>query len=86
LGGMIKNSHGVAVDSQPLVEITDGIDIFLIPGGYGTRREVLREDFVAAIKKIAANSRYVLTVCTGSALLAKTGRSHRIQLESRPRE
>jgi transcriptional regulator GlxA family with amidase domain len=73
LGGMIKNSHGVAVDSLPLAAITAGVDIFLIPGGYGTRREVLREGFLAAIKQIAEKSRYVLTVCTGSALLAKTG-------------
>jgi transcriptional regulator GlxA family with amidase domain len=73
LGGAIKNSHGVAVHSLPLSEILDGVVIFLVPGGYGTRREVLRQDFLAAIKQIAEKSHYVLTVCTGSALLAKTG-------------
>lgn len=73
LGGLIKNSHGVAVDSLPLAAIAAGVDIFLIPGGYGTRREVLREEFVAAIRQIADKSPYVLTVCTGSALLARTG-------------
>jgi len=72
-GGIINNSHGVAVESLSLDRIMGGVDIFLIPGGYGTRREVLRTDFIAKIKQVAEASPYVLTVCTGSGLLAKTG-------------
>lgn len=72
-GGIIKNSHGVAVESLSLDRILGGVDIFLIPGGYGTRREVLRTDFMAKLKGVAEASPYVLTVCTGSGLLAKTG-------------
>ena len=53
--------------------IHQGTDIFLIPGGYGTRREVNNNNLLSQIKQIAIASKYVLTVCTGSALLAKTG-------------
>lgn len=72
-GGMVKNSHGVVVDSQNINSIKNGTDIFLIPGGYGTRREVDNPLFIETIKQISQGSNFVLTVCTGSALLAKTG-------------
>ena len=72
-GGLVKNNHGVAVDSQPLENIKKGVDIFLIPGGYGTRIEVNNVDFISSVKQIAEASKNVLTVCTGTALLAKTG-------------
>lgn len=72
-GGMVKNNHGVAVDSQNINSIKNGTDIFLIPGGYGTRKEVDNPLFIETIKQISQASNFVLTVCTGSALLAKTG-------------
>lgn len=72
-GGLIKNSHGVLVQSRNIEEIKNGVDIFLIPGGYGTRKEIDNELLIDKIKKISLLSKFVLTVCTGSALLAKTG-------------
>src|SRR5258706_3609355 len=72
-GGLVKNTHGVAIDTKPLESIIGGIDIFLIPGGFGTRKEVNNNTLIDAIKQISELSKYILTVCTGSALLAKTG-------------
>lgn len=72
-GGQIKNRHGVVVLTEKLDTITVDLEIFLIPGGYGTRKEVNNPLLIAKIKEIANQSNYVLTVCTGSALLAKTG-------------
>ncbi len=72
-GGLVHNSHGVDVLSRPLGEIMGGVDIFLIPGGYGTRKEVNNEVLIEMIRTISEHSQYVLTVCTGSALLARTG-------------
>jgi len=72
-GGLVTNSHGVSIETQPLEKISGGVDILLIPGGYGTRPLVDNLPFIARIKAIALASKYVLTVCTGSALLAKTG-------------
>ncbi len=72
-GGPIKNTHGVTIDTLPLKNIIRGADIFIIPGGWGTRNEINNHTLLGLIKTIATASRYVLTVCTGSALLAKTG-------------
>lgn len=72
-GGLINNSHGVSTMTGKLVDIIEGTDIFLIPGGYGTRAEVLNNSLIKMITEISEESSYVLTVCTGTALLAKTG-------------
>ena len=72
-GGLVKNSHGVSILSENLEEIKNGVDIFLIPGGYGTRIEVNNPELIDKIRTICQLSKFVLTVCTGSALLAKTG-------------
>jgi putative intracellular protease/amidase len=72
-GVQIKNEHGILMQTEPLKNIEEGTDIFLIPGGLGTRSEVNNVQLIDAIKQISNQSKYVLTVCTGSALLAKTG-------------
>ena len=72
-GGLVSNYHGVSIATERLESIWTGVDIFLIPGGYGTRVEVDNIKLINSIRQIADFSKYVLTVCTGSALLAKTG-------------
>ncbi len=72
-GGSIGNSHGVSHHTLPLEELADGTDIFLIPGGYGTRKEVQNEELVQSIRNISGKCDFILSVCTGSALLARTG-------------
>jgi len=72
-GGLIENADGVSIQTKPLAGIENGVDVFLIPGGYGTRIEVTSVLLIDKIRKIAELSKYVLTVCTGTALLAKTG-------------
>ena len=72
-GGQIKNSHGVSISTEALEEINDGVDILLIPGGHGTRKETDNILLIDKIRTISVLSKFVLTVCTGSALLAKTG-------------
>lgn len=72
-GGRITSTQGVTVLTKPITAISGTIEVFLIPGGVGTRQEVDHPPMLEAITSIAATSRYILTVCTGSALLAKTG-------------
>lgn len=71
-GGLISNRDGVKIETERLEELTQP-DILFIPGGMGTRKEIENDNFISKLKEIALNSRFVLTVCTGSALLAKTG-------------
>lgn len=72
-GGMVKNGHGVTILSEKLEKIKNGVDVFLIPGGWGTRPEVNNLVLIDLIKQVALASKHVLTVCTGTALLARTG-------------
>jgi putative intracellular protease/amidase len=50
-----------------------GLDVVLVPGGWGTRREALNPPFLEELRRLSEGSRYVSSVCTGSALLAKAG-------------
>jgi len=72
-GGLIKNSHGVSILTEKLESENNQLDIFIIPGGLGTRKGVDDISLIDSIRKISILSKYVLTVCTGSALLARTG-------------
>lgn len=72
-GGLVSNNHGVAIQTEKLENIKNDVGIFLIPGGYGTRREVNNRQLIDKIKEISQVSNFVLTVCTGTSLLAKTG-------------
>ena len=71
-GETILSSQQVSVNTLPFSEI-DKSGILLIPGGMGTRKLVDDVDFIEQIKILSQEALYVLTVCTGSALLAKTG-------------
>jgi putative intracellular protease/amidase len=72
-GGLVKNEHGISIATERIDDLKNAVDIFLIPGGYGTRSAVNNAELVEKIIAICQQSKYVLTVCTGSALLAKTG-------------
>jgi putative intracellular protease/amidase len=73
LGGLTKNYHGVAIQTENINNINSDLDIFLIPGGYGTRIEISNPYLLDKIKEVSQACKFVLTVCTGTALLAKTG-------------
>ncbi len=71
--GEITSSSGPkGVADIPLTQ-ADRYDILLIPGGKGTRREVENFRFIDLLRHCVNDARYVASVCTGSALLAKTG-------------
>lgn len=72
-GVVVKNSHGVSVVTENLADIKNGVDIFLIPGGWGTRPEVNNIVLIDLVREISKASKFVFTVCTGTALLARTG-------------
>ena len=80
------NVHTVAQKSQPILArnhlsvnpkctILDcpQPDILIVPGGYGTRQEMHNSVLIEWIKDTAETAELVLSVCTGSLLLAKAG-------------
>lgn len=71
-GGLITSSQQTQIQTRPLSEIKE-VHTILIPGGMGIRKEVANSELIQMINDLSIKAKYVLTVCTGSALLAKTG-------------
>lgn len=49
------------------------IDILVVPGGQGTRREIDNPVIIGWIQKVAGGAELTTSVCTGSFLLGKAG-------------
>ena len=71
-GGIVTSNHGIEINTVKAAP-EDLQGVLLVPGGMGTRTLVNDPQFIADLKTMAEASDYCLTVCTGSALLAKTG-------------
>jgi putative intracellular protease/amidase len=63
-GGIIKSTQNVKIVTQKLTD-AQKFDIFLIPGGMGTRLEVNNPEMISKIAAISNITPHVLTVCTG---------------------
>ncbi len=72
-GGIITSSQNVPVMTRSLSDFKSTRYILFIPGGIGARERVKDEEFIATIRSLGGNAEFILTVCTGSILLAKTG-------------
>ena len=68
-GGIVTSGQAARIETEKAEPLPpDGV--LLIPGGMGTRALVKDQAFLAKLKELADSAAYVLTVCTGSALLA----------------
>ncbi len=71
-GGKVTNTQSLQIETAPLTAIRrDGI--LVVPGGFGSREVIKDETFIKALTEAGEKSRYVLSVCTGAALVAQTG-------------
>ena len=70
--GVKVGEGGVRVDAVGPEEI-DPKGVLLIPGGSGTRTLVGNDRWIGQLASLVAQSPRVMTVCTGSALLAAAG-------------
>jgi transcriptional regulator GlxA family with amidase domain len=70
-GGIVTSVHDVQCITKPFSELTDSFVLF-VPGG-GTSYLTKDDQYLMQLKDLADHAEYVLTVCTGSGLLAKTG-------------
>lgn len=70
-GGLVRSAQGVEVHTEKVAEAD--FNILILPGGIGTRTLVEDTSFIESIRKLATDTQWVLSVCTGSALLAKAG-------------
>ena len=69
----IASGAGPRAVADDLFSAGRGYDLLLVPGGPGTRCEVSNETLLAWLRSQGEAASKVATVCTGSALLARTG-------------
>ena len=71
--GRVKTGEGPATWAEWSFEQAPDYDILLIPGGFGSRAAVADPTFLERLTAASRRARITTTVCTGSALLARTG-------------
>jgi len=65
--------NGLSINPTYTLETAPKIDILLVPGGRGTRRELNNPALLEWIKTQAGQTNLLLSVCTGALLLGKAG-------------
>jgi len=71
--GLVCSSQGISILADFDIKNVPHIDYLFIPGGMGTRQEIYNQALINWIKDCSQHADFTLTVCTGAALLAKTG-------------
>lgn len=71
--GVVVATGGLKVVPDHALEDCPPLDVLVIPGGWGTRREMSNDRLIAWIKLRAAQVALLTSVCTGSLLLGKSG-------------
>jgi transcriptional regulator GlxA family with amidase domain len=71
--GVVASAQGPeAVAAQGFADCPR-LDLLLVPGGIGTRREVDNPRLIAWLRATAAAAELTMSVCTGAGLLARAG-------------
>ncbi len=69
----VSSRQGVVLEIDHSLDHAPDLDVLLVPGGLGTREEVDNEALIGWLGQRAGLAEVVATVCTGAALLARTG-------------
>jgi len=72
-GEMVAARGGLRVQPHFSLATCPKPDLLLIPGGYGARRLVKNDLFLAWVQEQAAHNERTLSVCTGALVLAQAG-------------
>jgi transcriptional regulator GlxA family with amidase domain len=71
--GPVAAGEGVASVAEHAFADAPPYDVLVIPGGFGTRQAVGDQAFLQQLAGASQRATVTATVCTGSALLARTG-------------
>ena len=71
--GPIKSGEGPTTHADYALADAPAYDVLLVPGGFGTRQAVNNTPLLLALTAASRKAAVTTTVCTGSALLARTG-------------
>ncbi|MDO8900944.1 MAG: DJ-1/PfpI family protein [Phenylobacterium sp.] len=73
VGGADIEGDGLVFTRLAELEAVEGCDVLCVPGGFGTTAAMLDEAYMASVRRLGAEARYVTSVCTGSLILAAAG-------------
>jgi transcriptional regulator GlxA family with amidase domain len=71
--GIVRCGKGMRVIPDHTLADAPPLDLLLVPGGYGTRREVSNAKLISWIAAVSATVTWVTGVCTGALLLHEAG-------------
>jgi transcriptional regulator GlxA family with amidase domain len=71
--GPVETAQGVRLEADAGYEDAPALDLVLVPGGPGARRRAEDEPFLRWLAERGRAARHVLSVGSGSALLARAG-------------
>ena len=71
--GPVKSTPGPKTVAEYSFEDCPPLDLILLPGGNGTFPELINERMLGFLRERSPQAEVVMSVCTGSALLAKAG-------------
>ncbi|HEY7037532.1 MAG TPA: DJ-1/PfpI family protein [Methylomirabilota bacterium] len=71
--GPVKSGEGPTTHADYAFADAPAFDVLLVPGGFGTRQAVNDTSLLLALTTASRAAAVTTTVCTGSALLARTG-------------
>jgi len=69
----IRARNGLVVQPSASIDDAGRCDVLVLPGGYGTRREMHNALLLEWIRRQVESAELVLSVCTGALLLARAG-------------
>ena len=67
------NGQNVSVLPDAPLQYAPPLDIFLIPGGLGTRTLIDDDSLIDEVQALSARVQIMVSVCTGAAVLARAG-------------
>ncbi|MSO36740.1 MAG: DJ-1/PfpI family protein [Acidimicrobiia bacterium] len=71
--GVITGWNGLRVLPDHTFADAPTIDILVVPGGWGTRREAANPAMIDFVRSVASGCTWVTSVCTGALVLAHAG-------------
>lgn len=71
--GPIASAQGLSAHATRTIDGGEKYDILFVPGGIGTIPALENQKLLDWITKTSQTAEYTMSVCTGSALLAKAG-------------
>jgi transcriptional regulator GlxA family with amidase domain len=70
---LVRARNGLELRPGTSIDETARCDVLVLPGGFGTRREMHNATLLDWIRRQAESAEVVLSVCTGALLLGRAG-------------